>query len=206
MIENIEFIQMETPPFNPAMMDLEILCRELCAKVAPLLGACGIQVNYKSTLKSLSLAADAELIERMLLGMMSNSARSAMGGDITVKLSRKGDRAVIQVTDSGVLNEKCPITSVLEGHTRSPIPASGEGAGIGMPVVCRIVNLHGGTIVLDSSETQGMQTTIAMPIALGTTTLQAHAPRADCAVGRNPLLVALSNVLPSSSYNSEDLE
>lgn len=205
MVNNLETMR-EEPHFSPVTMDLAGLCRQLGNEVAPLVGETGTKLTVQCGCATLLIPGDPALLRRMLLGLLSNSVRAARAGEVVMTLQRLGDRAVIVLSDSGVLPPQQQMADLLQGRGREPIPAPGEGAGLGLPVARRIVQLHGGTMLLDRGAGGGLQTTVALPTGPLDPNLTLRAPRIDQGGGLDPLLLELSDVLPARVFRPEDLE
>ena len=84
-------------------------------------------------------------------------------GNLTLGLRRDGDNALVSVTDTG-----CVMTP--EVHERifdaffTTKPA-GEGTGLGLDIVRKIIEKHGGDIFVESEVGRGSTFTVSLPIA-----------------------------------------
>jgi signal transduction histidine kinase len=84
-------------------------------------------------------------------------------GKLTLGLRRDGDNALVSVTDTG-----CGMTPEVRERifdaffTTKP---AGEGTGLGLDIVRKIVEKHGGRILVDSAVGQGSTFTVSLPIA-----------------------------------------
>jgi len=86
---------------------------------------------------------------------------------IDIKCQKLTDAYVIKLTDNGIGIEKQYLGRIFEVfqrlHTREKYP----GTGIGLAIVKKVVENHGGTITVDSELNKGTTFTITLPISKG---------------------------------------
>ena len=113
--------------------------------------------------------ADVIRLEQVLVNLLSNAANyTPPSGSITVTVDRAGDRAELRVTDSGIGIAHEMLTSVFDLFTRSEGARglSRNGLGIGLHIVKRIVELHGGSVVARSDGPgTGSEFVVSLPLA-----------------------------------------
>jgi len=112
------------------------------------------------------LRCDAARIEQVLNNLVSNAIKySPGGGEVSIRLAREGEHAVISVADQGlgVPPEEQP--RLFEPFRRAGAVAvsSIPGVGLGLFVARRIVEAHGGQITLQSAPGEGSTFTIRLP-------------------------------------------
>ena len=161
---------------------------------------------FRSSTEGLLIPGDAALLSRMLLGLLSNAAKAAPSGTVLLTLRRWGDRAVLTCTNSGSTPDDGQLSALLEGASPHLLPEPGEGAGMGLPIIRHIVALHGGTLLLERREPGGLAATVSLPTGPLSMDLTLSTPAPERSGGLSPLLVELSDVLPSSLYQPEDIE
>jgi len=117
--------------------------------------------------RDLALTGDREQLERALLNLVSNAVKfTPASGRIEIRGRTDGDEIALAVRDTG-----SGIPAGEQGHlfarffraTRSKeqeIP----GTGLGLYIVKQIVDLHGGTIAVDSTRA-GSTFTLRLPVA-----------------------------------------
>jgi PAS domain S-box-containing protein len=119
------------------------------------------------------MQADQMRIEQVVMNLLTNAAKyTDPGGSITISLSIETGDAVLRVADTGVGIEPELLPHVFEVFTqgeRSLDRAQG-GLGIGLAVVKRIVELHGGSVHASSpGRGKGSEFVVRLPIAEETT-------------------------------------
>jgi PAS domain S-box-containing protein len=119
--------------------------------------------------KGLAVEGDEVRLIQVLDNLLSNAARyTPLGGKISVKCAREGDAVVIRVRDSGVGIDQTLVPELFETFVqgvRGPDRSQG-GLGIGLSLVRRLTELHGGTVMAHSDGPDcGSEFTVRLPAA-----------------------------------------
>lgn len=112
--------------------------------------------EYDAGLEALRL--DAGKVRQVAVNLLSNAVRfTPDGGAITVRTAREGSGVVLTVTDQGpgVAPEDRERIFTLFGQGAKKSDKDASGLGIGLHVVKRIVELHGGRVGVESEPGQG---------------------------------------------------
>lgn len=107
---------------------------------------------------------DADRISQVLLNLLLNAiAAMEQGGLLRVSLKRRDDRTIrITVADTGAGIRKEDLPRVFDPYfTTKP-----SGTGIGLPIVQKIVEAHGGEILLESEPGKGTAATLLLPVPI----------------------------------------
>lgn len=121
------------------------------------------------TLSELPVAAvDPDLFRYVFLNLVGNALKFARAGvrpEIRIYASRKlpGTAATIVVEDNGIGIEARHMERIFRPFQRLHTRADYEGSGMGLAIVRRIVERHGGTIDLDSALGEGTRFNITLP-------------------------------------------
>ena len=128
------------------------------------------------------LEVDPVRIEQVVTNLLANAARfTPAGGAVDITVARDGADAVIRVRDDGIGITPEKLQRVFElfaqaDHLPGDVP---HGLGIGLTLVRRLVELHGGRVVARSGgRGQGSEFEVRLPLALARVALQATAPPA----------------------------
>ena len=177
--------------------DLVQVCREISEACAYLVEDRGLKLSFNCACEEVTISADRDKIEQMLLNMISNSiACTKKGGDITVSVTLSGESALIKVSDTGT-GIPCEIRQSVWSRYRQPRELSDvkSGAGFGMAAVSQIARMHGGSMFLESREGAGATVAASIPIVRE----ENLSVRDELAVyrsdGISPILTGLSTVL-----------
>jgi two-component system sensor histidine kinase HydH len=106
-------------------------------------------------------AFDAELMERVFYNLVLNAAQAtAPGGTVTVKTRAEGRTAEIAVIDRGVGIGPAQLKDIFNPFfTTKP-----EGVGLGLAIVAKIVDEHGGKIAVESEPGKGSIFCVSLPM------------------------------------------
>jgi signal transduction histidine kinase len=113
------------------------------------------------------LSGDPQRIEQMVLNLLSNAVKfTPENGDVEISLSLHTDALKIIVVDSGIGIAKEDIPKVFERFIQvdGRLARKYEGAGLGLPICKHLVELHGGTLTIDSILNAGTTATVTLPI------------------------------------------
>ena len=119
--------------------------------------------------QSVWLHADAARLEQVLVNLLTNAAKyTDEGGRIGLKIEVEGETVVMRVSDNGIgiAPELLPRIFDLFTQAERSIDRSQGGLGIGLCLVQRLVELHGGTATADSVLGQGSEFTVRLPASV----------------------------------------
>lgn len=207
LICNLEFMRQMAEeggvPFHPTTVDLDGLCRGMVRLAGDLLREAGVTLEYTCKAQRLLIPGDAQLLKKMLLGLISNAARAA--GEVTVTLRRRGDQARIVVSGSGPAPGEQELNALLQGRPGGGIPLPGQGAGLGLTIARHIAWMHGGMLMSSGGESApGVLVALPMGTQEGKVSVRTLPVQRDG--GLDPVLVELSDVLPASIFGLEGLD
>ena len=111
--------------------------------------------------------ADERSIRQILLNLMSNATKfTPRGGTVCVSgtYARNGDLFVC-VSDTGIGIKPELIERVMEpfGQAEGPITRNFGGTGLGLPITKSLIELHGGSLSLESTPGEGTRVTVRLP-------------------------------------------
>jgi signal transduction histidine kinase len=111
---------------------------------------------------------DEQALRRVFQNLVGNAIKyGADGGWIGLKARSAGKEVVISVSDRGIGISPAEQAHIFEPFYRAPsvISAQIQGAGLGLSLVQRIVEAHGGRIGVRSAEGAGSEFTVSLPAA-----------------------------------------
>jgi PAS domain S-box-containing protein len=127
----------------------------------------GVNVEIKEPAHPPQLYADRRMFKQILTNLLSNAIKfTDEGGKVTLKYWNNGDNGyVFEVSDTGVglAPEDIPKAFAPFSQVDNRLNRKHEGTGIGLPLTKSIVELHGGTLELESELGAGTTVTVTFP-------------------------------------------
>ena len=117
--------------------------------------------------QSIWVHADAARLEQVMVNLLTNAAKyTDQGGHIWLTVQQEGEEAVLRVRDTGVgiAPEILPRIFELFTQAERSLDRSQGGLGIGLALVQRLVELHGGTVAASSVLGQGSEFVVRLPV------------------------------------------
>jgi signal transduction histidine kinase len=110
-----------------------------------------------------AIEADERRLKQALFNLISNSIKfTPPGGTIAIEAERRDGELLLTVADTGIGIPPSDQARVLEKFERG---ARQSGAGLGLALVKSLVELHGGTVALESATGWGTRIICRLPAA-----------------------------------------
>ena len=149
--------------------DLKTIIASAVETSMPLIEASQHQLQVTVTEQALPLDADPTRLAQVLGNLLNNAAKyTPAKGRIVLDARRDGDQAVIEVRDSGVGIPAESLPTVFEMFTQvgQNMGRAQGGLGIGLSLVRRLAELHGGSVAVASPGAGlGSTFTVRLPLA-----------------------------------------
>ncbi|MGA2549100.1 MAG: CheR family methyltransferase [Burkholderiaceae bacterium] len=154
---------------NRATLDLRSCLEEVIEAVRPDIDAKRLTLTIHVPKDPVLADVDRERIHQVLDNLMRNAIAYTESGGITALLNAHGPGAVIAVRDTGIGVDPADADVVFEPF-QSRRGSHAGGLGLGLALVKRIVELHGGAVHLRSAgHGTGSEFTVALPLATAKT-------------------------------------
>ena len=163
-LSDFDFATDSVAPSEMHEMDLWVLSRTE-KLVADCLAAVRVQADKKKiALKTdipyprPSIRGDALRLRQILINLLSNAVKFTEAGSVAVSLVCEADHSMsLVVTDTGIGMSPDEVTVALEpfGQIENAITKKYEGAGLGLPLAKRLVEIHGGQLIITSAKGKG---------------------------------------------------
>ena len=128
-----------------------------------------LAVNVPDALRDLEIAADERKVKQLVFNLLSNAGKfTPDGGRIAVDLRQQDRAVVVCVSDTGIgipLEEQGKIFEEFY-QTSDGSAAKAPGTGLGLSLVKRLAQLHGGKVWVESEgRDQGSRFSVSLPMA-----------------------------------------
>jgi PAS domain S-box-containing protein len=130
-----------------------------------------IELKVEASEDVVFVNADPLRMEQIIWNLLNNAVKfTPAGGAITIRVRTENDVAVVIVEDTGQGIEPEFLPHVFEMFRQADASSSRphSGMGIGLALVRQLIDLHGGTIAVDSVVGQGAKFTIQLPVSAET--------------------------------------
>ncbi|MCR8826752.1 histidine kinase N-terminal 7TM domain-containing protein [Pseudosulfitobacter koreensis] len=130
----------------------------------------GLRILYKRQLEEVPVWADADRLGQVIVNVLSNAMKfSHPGASVDVQLYSEGDRAYVNVRDSGLGIPPGSEEMVFGRFTQVDASDTKKvyGSGLGMHISRQLIVRHGGSIHYVSAPAEGSTFTVTMPIYRG---------------------------------------
>jgi signal transduction histidine kinase len=145
-------------------LDLAAFCGALARELLSATSEkCPITVACDADLPPAS--ADERLLRHVLVNLLGNAVKySASGAPVSFMVARQAERATFTIADHGIGIAAADQERLFQTFHRGANVEHLPGTGLGLVIVKRCVELHGGTISLDSAEGRGTTVTVSLPL------------------------------------------
>jgi len=149
-------------------VDFRGLAGDALAATAPDFAPTGLEVGLLVEPNLPAVEGDAGALRRAIENLLSNAAKYAgASGTVEVRIAAAANRVLVSVSDSGPGIPEAEQPHVFEPFFRGQQARDGQirGSGLGLNLVQRIAEAHGGRVVLESVTGKGSRFTIELPAA-----------------------------------------
>ena len=123
-----------------------------------------IEIEFKMPKNDIRIEADEARLEQVWTNLLNNAIKyTNENGVVTVCVKKTTKFVEVSVEDTGVGMSKEAISHIFERFYRQDKSRSVEGNGLGLSIVKRIIDLHHGTIDVESIEDGGSKFTVYLP-------------------------------------------
>lgn len=152
---------------NAQPMNMEAVIKRAREMIQPKIDEKSI--HLKLEIQPVTVLGDANRLIQVMMNLLINAVTySSNHTEITIRLFRKDNRAIIQVEDQGIGIESSEIERLFERFYRVDRARSRNsgGTGLGLSIVKHLIEAHHGQVEVDSTVGVGTTFTIYLPLAI----------------------------------------
>ncbi len=153
---------------NEQLVDVEKLAGSCTRLIRERADDKGLAVHFKMSKELPSIVADERKLKQVLINILSNAVKFTPSGGMVVFMAgvEPNGGFAIKVSDTGIGMAAQEIPKALSPfmQVQSDLSRAFEGTGLGLPLSKALVELHGGTLSIDSDPGDGTTVTIRLPL------------------------------------------
>lgn len=142
---------------------LDSLVRNVVYRMTPALRAAGCELVFTCD-EPVEANFDPHRIEQVVVNLLSNAMKYGAHKPVSVHLRREGEAALLSVRDSGVGIAPENQARIFGRFERAISASEISGLGLGLFIVRQIMDLHGGSISVESQLGQGATFIMRLPL------------------------------------------
>jgi PAS domain S-box-containing protein len=153
-------MELEVMPYN--IVDIVVSCVE---DMHPLAKQKNLEISLSTPASFILIELDKMRIRQVLLNLLSNAIKFTEKGSIKVTIINDPSHVEIQLMDTGIGLSPEEIEKIFHPFSQadSSITRKYGGTGLGLVISKKIIDLHGGTIRVESQKGKGSTFTIILP-------------------------------------------
>ncbi len=181
---------------NPMPVNVDDICDMALMMIMPIAQARDISVDYTISPEITTLLADERRLVQILVNLLNNALKfTPPDGKVGLDVTADAARGCIQfsVWDTGIGIASTQQDQIFEPFTQLDrgLSREYEGIGMGLTLVHHLVDLHGGSITLESNPGEGSRFIVSLPWSA-----PPHQP--PSAVAESSVPVVIDDVPPST--------
>lgn len=147
-------------------VNLTQICRSAMQMMEARAGQGGITLHHDLPDADIQILADRRAVKQILLNILSNAVKfTESGGRVDLRIEETTTHILIEIEDTGIGIPAHKLTDVTKPFEQvsNAFTRNHEGSGLGLSITKELVELHGGTLLLDSRLGQGTRITAKLP-------------------------------------------
>ncbi|MBZ0282886.1 MAG: PAS domain S-box protein [Anaerolineae bacterium] len=150
--------------FKPAEMDLDLLCRDVIENFESHPEMANRLHYTNASVPSVNL--DKRLMRQVIINLVGNAIKySPENRPVFVSLKHQDNAIMLEVRDQGIGIPKDDLNHLYEAFHRAANVGTISGTGLGLSITRQAIELHGGTISIQSEVGVGTTVTVHIPLS-----------------------------------------
>lgn len=187
--------------------DIVGFCRDTLRQARLPAELLGLALEFRCAKSSHIIAMDRERLKRLLLNLLSNAFKfTPKGGRILLEVRVEAQQVALLLSDTGCGIAPELLETVFDRYRHTDrVDPPPHGLGLGLPICRRIVQEHGGSLLLTSRPGEGTTVTVSLPNRK-TAVQELSSFIIDYSGGFNPILLELCDALPKQAFTQKFLD
>lgn len=153
---------------RPDIISVKEVCESSLNFIKEMAVKKSISIEYNNESSVTSLRADPQRLKQILVNLLSNAVKfTPEKGKVSldVRINDEKDQIRFSVTDNGIgmARENLPKLFIPFSQIDSSLSRQYEGTGLGLALVLKLTELHGGSVMVESEPGIGSRFTITIP-------------------------------------------
>jgi signal transduction histidine kinase len=161
-------LKLRETDMRDVLEDCTAMVREQCNRA-------GLSLSVTGMEQPLPMNGDAAKLRQIFLNLLSNAIKFTEKGGISLIARADQDQVSVTVADTGIGMDPEDVEIAFQpfGQVDNRLERRYEGTGLGLPLTKALVDLHKGSIAIDSARGKGTRVTVYFPRAAGEALLEA---------------------------------
>lgn len=149
---------------DPRPQNLAVIADVVLALLAPAIGEKDLKMKNEVP-DDCVVFADEHRLQQILFYLVGNAVKFTYSGSVRISAKREGDWVRVHIVDTGIGIAAEHLQSIFESFEQVGPSLEREhgGAGLGLTITKELVDLHGGTISVQSEANQGADFHFTLP-------------------------------------------
>lgn len=149
--------------FRPVITHIGTLCQEIIDEFEAQKDYSG-RIVYECQQEILTSVFDPRLMRQVITNLVHNALKySAVEKQVHIHLSQDSEQVTLSIRDQGIGIPEADLPRLFEPFHRAANVGKISGTGLGLSISKQAIELHGGTLTLESTEGVGSTFIIALP-------------------------------------------
>jgi signal transduction histidine kinase len=152
-----------------SLVNLNVILRNVTDAARPAAADQQVEIVTRLGGEEMRVLGDGMRLQQIVGNLVANALKfTPRGGRITISLERSNREARVIVADTGIGIDPAALPHIFERFWQADpsAPPARDGLGLGLSIVRRLVELHGGTVEADSAGLGcGTRMTVTLPLA-----------------------------------------
>lgn len=161
-LSRLDLTDAENLTFAP--VDLNAVVTEVSTAYEPLAHAAGLEFRFTPAADLPPVRGEHNQLSQVITNLVANAINYTPSGEISLRTWNDDGWAYLAVQDTGIGIDPNEIPHIFTRFYRGERASKVRGTGLGLGIVKEIVDLHGGSITVESAPDQGSTFTTAFPV------------------------------------------